>query len=68
MLTEDILLRKTALEGIDAAALYKPLDDNDVRRIADAALEVLEQSGMAVYSDTAFQAFCLGTPSTKPHR
>ena len=39
-----------------SASLYRPLSDTDVRRIADAALDVLERSGMAVYSDTAFEA------------
>ncbi len=39
-----------------SASLYRPLSDTDVTRIADAALEVLNKSGMAVYSDTAFEA------------
>jgi trimethylamine--corrinoid protein Co-methyltransferase len=39
------------------ASLYKPLTDRDVRRIADAAFEVLGESGVAVYSPTAFEAF-----------
>ena len=38
------------------SALYTPLDNNAVRRIADAAFEVLAKSGMAVYSPTAFEA------------
>ncbi|NLF06705.1 MAG: trimethylamine methyltransferase [Pirellulaceae bacterium] len=38
------------------APLYAPLDENAVRRIADAAFEVLAKSGMAVYSKTAFEA------------
>ena len=44
------------LPGI-RASWYRPLGENDVRRIADAAFEVLEKSGMAVYSPTAFEAF-----------
>jgi trimethylamine--corrinoid protein Co-methyltransferase len=42
--------------GIPAAP-YKPLSPEDVKKVADAALEVLEKSGMAVYSKTAFEAF-----------
>lgn len=40
-----------------AGALYSPLSDSDVNRIADAAFDVLEQSGLAVYSPTGFEAF-----------
>ncbi|NLF30404.1 MAG: trimethylamine methyltransferase [Planctomycetes bacterium] len=40
-----------------SAALYRPLSDADVRAVANAALEVLSRSGMAVYADTAFEAF-----------
>ncbi len=36
--------------------LYRPLDDAAVKRIADAALDVLARSGMAVYSETALEA------------
>jgi len=36
---------------------YRPLSDDDVRRLADAAFKVLEQSGLAVYSPTGFEAF-----------
>ena len=39
-----------------SSSLYRPLSNADVKRIADAALEVLEKSGMAVYADTAFEA------------
>jgi trimethylamine--corrinoid protein Co-methyltransferase len=39
-----------------SASLYQPLCEADVKRIADAALEVLAKSGMAVHSDTAFEA------------
>jgi len=35
---------------------YAPLNESAIRRIADAALEVLAKSGMAVYSPTAFEA------------
>jgi len=42
--------------GIPASP-YRPLDDGAVRQIADAAMEVLSKSGMAVYSNTAFGAF-----------
>ena len=38
------------------ASLYQPLSPNDVRKIADAALRVLNESGVAVYSDTALAA------------
>jgi len=38
-------------------SLYRPLSKSDEQEIADAAFEVLEKSGMAVYSPTAFDAF-----------
>lgn len=38
------------------ASYYQPLSDAQTRRIAEAAFEVLEKSGMAVYSNTAFDA------------
>ena len=38
------------------ASHYRPLTEGDVRRIADAAFEILQKKGMAVYSPTAFQA------------
>ena len=38
------------------ASHYRPLSDGDLRRIADAAFEVLEKKGMAVYSPIAFDA------------
>jgi trimethylamine--corrinoid protein Co-methyltransferase len=47
---------KHELAGI-AASPYRPLSDGDVRKIADAAFEVLERSGLKVYSATAFEAF-----------
>ncbi|MGC9453251.1 MAG: trimethylamine methyltransferase family protein [Phycisphaerae bacterium] len=37
--------------------LYKPLTDADVKRVADAALDVLARGGVAVYSPTAREAF-----------
>ena len=36
---------------------YKPFSDGDVRRVADASLELLARSGIKVYSPTALQAF-----------
>ena len=42
-LSEKVLMRKLAWEALGTtASLYKPLDEDDVPRIADAALEVLE--------------------------
>jgi len=40
-----------------AASPYRPLDDGDVRKIAEAAFEILAGSGVAVYTDTGFEAF-----------
>ncbi len=34
-------------------ALYKPLDEGDVRKIADSAFRVLEEGGVAVHSEEA---------------
>jgi len=39
------------------SSLYKPLQPEDVTRMADAVFQVLAQSGVAVYSDEAFEAF-----------
>ncbi|NQT19873.1 MAG: trimethylamine methyltransferase family protein, partial [Planctomycetes bacterium] len=39
------------------ASLYRPLSEHDERKIAESAFEVLAKSGVAVYSDTAFEAF-----------
>ena len=47
---------KHEIPGISASP-YRPLDEGGVRRVADAAFEVLAKSGMAVYSDTAFETF-----------
>jgi len=44
------------LPGIPAS-LYRPLREADVRKIADAAFDVLAASGMAVYSPSALEAF-----------
>jgi len=38
------------------ASLYKPLAPDGVKRIAEAALELLSHSGMVVFSQTAFEA------------
>ena len=38
-------------------SLYKPLSNGDIRKITDAAFEVLAKSGMWVCSRTAFEAF-----------
>ena len=40
-----------------SAALYQPLDAAAIRRISEAAFDVLAKSGLAVYSDTALEAF-----------
>lgn len=40
-----------------AGSLYEPLSEGDVHKIAEAALDILARSGMAVYSPTAFEAF-----------
>jgi len=47
---------KHQIPGIPASP-YRPLGEDAVRKIADAALAVLAESGMAVYSATAFDAF-----------
>ena len=39
------------------SSLYKPLSATDVTQIANGAFEVLEKSGVAVYSDKALRAF-----------
>lgn len=39
------------------SSLYRPLDQADLTRIAEAAFEVLEKSGVAVYSKSAQAAF-----------
>ncbi len=44
--------RTLGLQG----GIYRPLSDADEKKIADAAMEILGKSGMAVYSRTAFDA------------
>lgn len=41
--------------GIPASP-YKPLTEQEVKKMADSAFRILEESGMAVYSPTAFEA------------
>ena len=41
--------------GIPASP-YRPLSEEDVRTVADAAFDILARSGVAVYSATAFEA------------
>jgi trimethylamine--corrinoid protein Co-methyltransferase len=41
---------------IQTGGLYRPLSATDVGKVADAALDVLERSGIAVFSDKAFEA------------
>ena len=42
------------------ASCYRPLSDADTKRVAEAALDVLARSGVAVYSDTAYRALTAG--------
>jgi len=51
-----LTLLKHQIPGIPASP-YRPLDADGVARIADAALEILAKSGMAVYSRSAREAF-----------
>jgi trimethylamine--corrinoid protein Co-methyltransferase len=44
---------QTGLRG----SLYKPLSENDIHKIVDAAFEILSKSGIQVNSPTAFNAF-----------
>jgi len=46
---------KHQMPGIPASP-YRPLDEDGVRKIADAAMAVLAESGMAVYSDAALES------------
>ena len=39
------------------ASLYSPLTDAEVSKIEDAAFRVLAESGVAIYSETALEAF-----------
>jgi trimethylamine--corrinoid protein Co-methyltransferase len=56
VLVEDCPEQSPGLEHTEVS-LYRPLSASDEREIAEAAFEVLEKSGMAVYSPTAFDAF-----------
>ena len=47
---------KHEVPGIPSS-LYRPFNDADVKKMANAALDVLGRSGVAVYSDTARKAF-----------
>ncbi len=40
-----------------SSTLYQPLKDGDVKRVADAAFEILAKSGMAVYNRAARERF-----------
>lgn len=53
---EVLRLNEQFRSGI-SAKLYRPPKQADVKRIAEAAFEVLEKSGIVVYSDTALGAF-----------
>ncbi|NIU58920.1 MAG: trimethylamine methyltransferase [Phycisphaerae bacterium] len=50
------------------SSLYNPLGDRDIRKIADAAFEVLAKSGLLVYSPTAFKAFKSAGAETDPEK
>ena len=55
---KDALLAQAKHEQIGLPAqLYRPLDAAAVGRIAEAALHILQTSGMAVHSRTAREAF-----------
>jgi len=49
------------------ASLYKPLKVADVKKIVDCSFEILERSGMAVYSETAWKAFEDAGAQMDPH-
>jgi len=51
--TKELNAEKVGLRS----SLYKPLNDSGIRRIADAAFELLAKSGLQVHSPTAFEAF-----------
>jgi len=46
---------KSQQPGGIPASLYRPLGESDIKKIAQEAFRVLEQRGMAVYSDSARQ-------------
>ncbi len=61
------VMQKLKYEQIGlSASLYKPLSENDIRKITEAAFEVLSKSGMEVHSSTAFEAFKSGGAKTDP--
>jgi trimethylamine--corrinoid protein Co-methyltransferase len=49
------------------ASLYKPLKAADVKKIVDCSFEILERSGMAVYSETAWKTFEAAGAQMNPH-
>jgi len=49
------------------ASLYKPLKAADVKKIVDCSFEILERSGMAVYSETAWKTFEAAGAQMDPH-
>lgn len=51
----DNIKKQPRQAGVFSSYLYKPLTDEDVKKIADAAFKVLEKSGMLVPSKTAFE-------------
>ena len=51
------------------ASHFRPLSDADVRTLADAAFEILQKKGMAVYSPTGFEALAAaGAEVDREHR
>ncbi|MBS3734989.1 MAG: trimethylamine methyltransferase family protein [Phycisphaerae bacterium] len=52
-----------------SSKLYRPLDAGGAKRLAEAAFDILEKAGMAVYSKTAFDALTAaggdGDPDTR---
>ena len=48
------------------SSLYKPLTPNDVKKIVDSSFEILERSGMAVYSPAAWHAFAAAGAKMDP--
>jgi trimethylamine--corrinoid protein Co-methyltransferase len=57
ILTEEYFEDELELDYPEIPSLYRPLSEDDEKEIADAAFEVLSESGMAVYSQTAFETF-----------
>ena len=49
------------------SSLYRPLSEADVGKIAGAAFEVLERSGLAVYSPQAREAFSVSADFLAAH-